>query len=199
MEKPMKKLGLTFFLLCLWLLALAFGAGVLVHYEITPGSQQSVLNHWPDGVPLKHQSSTLVMALHPHCPCSRASLRELEVLLAQVQQSPLTIYFLFYQPSAFKTDWKKTDLWEKARRVKNAQLVEDIDGRYAKRFHSNTSGEVLLFDVQGRLQFQGGITPSRGHEGDNVGRKAIVSLLTEGTGLRRSAVFGCPIQTPVKG
>ena len=61
-----------------------------------------------------------------------------------------------------------------------------------------TSGQVLLYQPSGRLAFSGGITPARGHSGDNPGSDAVLSLV------RREArqadgvpvtcrVFGCPL------
>jgi hypothetical protein len=61
-----------------------------------------------------------------------------------------------------------------------------------------TSGQVLLYDASGRLRFRGGIRPSRGHEGDNTGRRALEALLL-GDGAApplSTAVFGCPLFHP---
>jgi hypothetical protein len=57
-----------------------------------------------------------------------------------------------------------------------------------------TSGQVLLYDVSGRLVFRGGITAGRGHAGDNVGRDNVVAFLLHDTVPAESTpVFGCSI------
>ena len=70
----------------------------------------------------------------------------------------------------------------------------DNDGIEARRFGSSTSGQVMLYNTQGKLLFSGGITASRGHSGDNDGRTAIVALLTQGQALTdETPVFGCQL------
>jgi len=53
----------------------------------------------------------------------------------------------------------------------------------------------LLYDISGRLVFDGGITSARGHQGDNAGRSAISALLTgqHDVVVRATPVFGCLI------
>jgi len=61
-------------------------------------------------------------------------------------------------------------------------------------FGVTLSGEALLFDPQGVLQFRGGITPSRSHTGRNQGVRAILDA-TAGAELwtKLSPVFGCSV------
>jgi hypothetical protein len=75
------------------------------------------------------------------------------------------------------------------------QVRVDPDGAEADRFGSKTSGEVLLYDAYGGLRFQGGITPARGHEGDNLGKSTVASIVRgEPTDVGHSPVFGCVIR-----
>ena len=70
----------------------------------------------------------------------------------------------------------------------------DPEGVEARRFGSQTSGQIMLYDADGQLLFSGGITAARGHSGDNAGRNAILSLLTSGSSEQRGTpVFGCPL------
>jgi hypothetical protein len=51
-----------------------------------------------------------------------------------------------------------------------------------------------LYAPTGKLLFSGGITASRGHEGDNVGRSAIVSFILNGHApVNHTPVFGCSL------
>ena len=55
----------------------------------------------------------------------------------------------------------------------------------------------MLYSASGVLQFSGGIVPSRGHAGDNLGLSAIVSLVSTGTSSTiRTSVFGCSLHNP---
>lgn len=76
-------------------------------------------------------------------------------------------------------------------------VVNDGDGVEAKRFGAFTSGQALLYDAQGQLRFSGGITDSRGHEGDNAGREAIEAILAGKTATTTlTDVFGCGLFAP---
>jgi hypothetical protein len=133
------------------------------------------------------------MFAHPHCPCTRASLGELEVLLTHFP-SQLNSYVVFLKPTGTAANWEKTDLWRKASSIPGVRVYTDDAGIEAHRFQSETSGQTLLYDRGGRLLFQGGITLSRGHAGDNPGRSAIEELLREGHSNQvKTPVFGCSL------
>jgi hypothetical protein len=133
------------------------------------------------------------MFAHPHCPCTRASLGELERLMAQVP-GRLSAHVVFLKPPGTAADWEKTDLWGKAARIPGVSVGADNAGREARRFNAETSGQTLLYDQAGKLRFQGGITLSRGHAGDNPGRSAIEELLREERSNQvKTPVFGCAL------
>ena len=83
--------------------------------------------------------------------------------------------------------------------TKSVARKVDNDGIEARRFGSSASGQVLLYNPQGKLLFSGGITASRGHSGDNDGRTAIVALLTQGQAAKdETPVFGCQLFVTAK-
>jgi hypothetical protein len=101
---------------------------------------------------------------------------------------------LFVKPSDFPDGWEKTDLLAGAAAIPGVTVVRDDEGVEAGRFRAATSGQTMLYDAAGKLLFSGGITSARGHEGDNAGRAAVVSLLTTGeAGREGTPVFGCPL------
>ena len=112
-------------------------------------------------------------------------------------QGRVTGHVLLLRPTGFDNDWSKTDLWESARAIPGVRAMLDEDSREAGRFRVVTSGHTLLYDSSGRLLFSGGITASRGHSGDNLGRSTIVSLLTESASRKpdtsECCVYGCPL------
>jgi len=182
----------------MWLLLLCISMGILVGYENKPALSTNAPQLWPIKSNLYRAPNnyTLVMSLHPHCACSRASIQELNLILARVQRTPLSTYLLFYKPSKFSFAWKETLLWKKALQLKHVVVLEDINGEIAKTFKAATSGQTLLYGPTGKLLFNGGITPARGHEGDNAGREAIISLLSQkSVPSHTSFVFGCPLFT----
>jgi hypothetical protein len=178
-----------------WVSLIAVGLGLLWAYENAPGPTATPPAHWPfdSRIGRATDRATLVIMTHPHCPCTRASIGELARLMAQAQ-GRVTAYALFLKPSGSYDDWEKTDLWQSAASIPGVNVVVDDGGTEARRFHVVTSGQIVLYDAGGRLLFSGGITGSRGHEGDNAGRSAIVSLLNTGEAERAETLaFGCPL------
>ena len=179
----------------LWLLMIGTGISLLWSYERTSGVAAAALNQWPADSSVRHSTdrATLVMLAHPRCPCTRASLGELARLMARAQ-GRVTAYVLFVKPSGFADGWEKTDLLSSASAIPGVTVVRDDEGVEAARFRAATSGQTMLYDAEGKLLFSGGITRARGHEGDNAGRAAIVSLLTtDEAGQTGTPVFGCPL------
>lgn len=100
-----------------------------------------------------------------------------------------------FHPSGRDDSWAETDLAAQARAIPGVTLRPDPDGLEAKRFGLSTSGHTLVYGLKGDLLFSGGITSARGHAGDNDGRAAIVSLLSNRKPPKtRTPVFGCGIR-----
>jgi hypothetical protein len=181
--------------LTFWLAIVVGGTIQLARYSNTPGNAGVAPIAWPTDsqIPFDAERPTLVMFVHPHCPCTRASLGELAVLQAQVQDRA-SVRVVVLKPAGTATNWEKTDLWRTASSIPGVTVYTDNDGVEARRFHSETSGEILLYDRSGTLQFQGGITLSRGHAGDNPGRSALQDWLREGHANQvKTPVFGCSL------
>jgi hypothetical protein len=179
----------------LWVSAVSAGLWVLWGYENTPGVGAKPPVLWPNnsGIQRAQGSATLVVMVHPHCPCTRATIGELAAIMAHTQ-GRLTAYVLFLKPAGFSEDWERTDLWRSAASIPGVNVTIDEDGVEARRFNSSTSGQTILYDSAGRLLFSGGITASRGHSGDNAGRSAITSLVNnEAADRAETFVFGCPL------
>jgi hypothetical protein len=179
----------------LWLLATLVGTWFLWRYANIPGERALPPTDWPRDarVELSPNGATLVMFAHPHCPCTRASMAELERIIAK-SQGAVAPWIVFYKPSHTADGWEQTDLWRTAAAIPGAHVISDPDGAEARRFHVATSGQTLLYDAEGRLLFSGGITAARGHEGDNLGKTAVIDLLNTGdSSCRSTSAFGCPI------
>jgi hypothetical protein len=73
--------------------------------------------------------------------------------------------------------------------------VADENGQLASAFGAETSGHVLFYDANGILQFSGGITSMRGHEGRSLGGDAILArLLGREAAADQALTFGCPLK-----
>lgn len=174
------------------------GLALLWGYENAPGPTTVPPSQWPldSSIHPPTDRAALIILAHPHCPCSRASIGELARLMAQARDR-VTAYVLLLKPAGSSDDWEKTDLWQNAASIPGVEVVVDDDGAEAQRFHATTSGQTVLYNAEGHLLFSGGITGSRGHEGDNAGRSAIVSLLNTGEAeAAKTSVFGCSLFSP---
>jgi hypothetical protein len=137
----------------------------------------------------------LVMFIHPHCPCSSATLAELNRIIAKAPDRS-DIVIAFYAPSSEPRDWGATSLRSRAAAIPAARAIDDVDAREATLFGAHDSGHVVLYDGLGRLRLRGGITPSRGHEGDNPGEDAVIDILSgRDPATESTPTFGCAIVT----
>ena len=179
----------------LWVMAVGSGMTMLWAYAEAPGAAASPPAVWPRDSRIRPSAerATLVMLAHPYCPCTRASIEELDRLMAQAGDR-LTADVLFVTPSDAGGGWDATDLWRSAAAIPGVSVRDDPDGIEARRFGALTSGQVLLYDAAGRLRFSGGITPARGHAGDSAGRSVIVALLAGASPASvETPVFGCSL------
>jgi hypothetical protein len=185
----------TAIVVSVWILSVAGGMFALEVYKHSPGPQVAAPILWPANSALERipGTATLVMMSHPRCPCTRASLAELEILLSQYRDR-LTVYIIFVQPKGVRYEWTQTDLWRTASRIQGAHVLVDPDATESDHFKGLTSGHVVLYGPEGNLEFSGGITGARGHIGDSLGLNRILAILRgEHTDRADSPVFGCPL------
>jgi hypothetical protein len=133
------------------------------------------------------------MFVHPRCPCSSASIGELNRLLTRCE-GPTAVHILFLRPKDVSDQWTETSLRKSAEAIPGAQVQLDPQGEEARRFGAESSGQVVLYSAGGKLLFSGGITGSRGHAGDNAGENVVVAGLNgQNSNLKHTAVFGCSL------
>jgi len=204
---------LAYFVPLLWLAAVVSGLGALEAYKSRPGDAGQTPAVFPHEFPQWESDSDgqstarllrselsrprLIMFVHPRCPCSRASLGEFAEILAH-RSGKADAAVVFVKPADAGPNWDKTSLREQAAAIPHVRLIDD-DGTLARHFGAETSGFVVLYDADGKLLFNGGITRSRGHEGDSAGSRAICALLDGNTEVAagvHTPVFGCPLFTP---
>jgi hypothetical protein len=166
-------------------------------YEFTTYANSApVVTRWPADTTLELSSDrpSLLLFLHPRCPCSRATVHELTRVidpLPDADRPQLTIVATL--PSETTPDWQESDTVRNALKLPHSSVVWDTDGVLANKFGATTSGTVQLYQPDGQLLYAGGITPSRGHQGDNAGSDALTKLLTRETPIANTSLpaFGC--------
>jgi hypothetical protein len=173
------------------------GAAALFSFNQTAGAVSTVPSRWPISTHLVQpaHAGVLLVFVHPYCSCSVATIHEIAnlSLSRNSRKGALSITVLFYRPK--NSQWEPGSLWGKVEReIPGARAVWDDEGREAMRFGARTSGYTLLYGAGGDLLFKGGVTESRGHEGDNFGIGQLQSSLDTGLrASRTSLVFGCAL------
>jgi hypothetical protein len=161
------------------------------NYKTTPGVASKPPAAWPGSVALDRSRTTLVVALHPLCTCSDATISELARVMSSVEARP-AVYALFYDYEPRTRPVNETSLWRRAAAIPGVVVMRDPGGEMAKSFGAETSGDVIAYGADGRLLFHGGVTAARGHEGDSFGRQRLLAVLRgEAPDKRESPVFGC--------
>ena len=182
-------------MLVLWACMGGGGLGYLVSHSSAPGTPGAPPRKWPAGSAMQPSGErpTLLMFIHPRCPCTQASLEELARILAHCK-GLADVYAVFVRPPRVGNGWERAGNWRTAAAIPEVHMVVDENGAEARRFGATTSGHVQLYDAEGDLQFSGGITGARSHAGDNAGADAVQSWLRRGIVDRRETfVFGCPL------
>jgi hypothetical protein len=179
-----------------WAAIVVAGNLWMTAYSSQPSGSATSPDRLPSAIraEMSNERPTLLVFLHPYCPCSRATLAELERITADYPDIA-DIKAYFYLPSDQTEDWAHSDTWIKAERNPALSLFT-IDEEQLKELGTVTSGQVMLYDKNGDLVFSGGITPARGHEGDNVGSESIKAFFASGYAeVPTSLVFGCSLVT----
>jgi hypothetical protein len=194
----MSRLGWIVSLL-LWTAATTVGLWKGLEYDSTAASVAAPPVQWPDGcaLTLDRERPTLLVFVHPKCPCTRATIRELDRFLVRYRNR-ITVRIIILEPDNPSLDWDQSPLLTEIAAIRAAQSFRDHGGSFRRQFYASTSGECLLYNAQGQLLFHGGLTTLRGHEGPSVGQEAIAAVISGKSPTTRSApVFGCPFETPL--
>ena len=177
----------------IWLVLVGLGMKMLLDYSCFPGISGNPPEKWitHSQMHLSPELPTLILFVHPHCPCSRASIGEFSKIITRCKDR-LNAYVIFFKPELFPVKWVETDLWHTAKDIPGVKVICDNGGVEIRLFRALTSGHTLLYNTNGDLVFSGGITRARGHFGDNLGRNTIISFINKGTiHTKKTPTFGC--------
>lgn len=179
----------------IWISLALFSFLPLLSYESKAALSGGTVQNWPLHTHVNRDGKTTVlMFLHPLCPCSSASLNQLDRLMAASGAS-LTVIVFFEQPGSVEDAWSHSSLQEQAASIPGVKVVLDKNQTEAKNFCAATSGETFLYTTGGKLLFHGGLTPGRGHEGDCDGYDRALSLIRGKSSVttQENAIFGCAL------
>ncbi|TVQ51687.1 MAG: hypothetical protein EA377_11985 [Phycisphaerales bacterium] len=187
-----------------WIALVVGGMGLKMKYGFTPGAVAAAVpaqltDELQDRVQLTAGRSALLVFLHPHCPCSRATIKQLDRVWAIAQESGAAdllppVHLIFVIPPGVEDGWERGGNLARAERLEGAFVHFDRAGELAQSFSARTSGQVLFYDRNGELRFAGGITPSRGKAGDLRHARALWDVLRrERSDAAESPVYGCPL------
>jgi hypothetical protein len=185
-------------LLTAWVAGVLAGFYLLWLYAGSAGEAGPGAERWPTAAPAAPAADrlTVLVFAHPHCPCTRATVRVLARVLAR-HPDAAAVRVLFWTPPDAPPGWAETDLRGAAAALPGVTVQADAGGRQARQFGARTSGQVAVYDPAGRLLFRGGVTGARGHEGDNPGADAVAALLGGSAAPTPDApCFGCPLFDP---
>ncbi|HVS69857.1 MAG TPA: RedB protein [Phycisphaerae bacterium] len=181
----------------LWSIAIAAGFWGLLKYAATPGRAAAATSQWPAAADQHgvHRGAgiTLLMIVHPQCPCSSSSMSNLQQLLAS---HPATACYVLFETSSILTPelCRNSSLWKTAAHTPHITPLVDVAHLGTREFAAKTSGQVLAYDAAGALRFRGGITASRDHDGPCEGQSALQSLLDGGDANPcETPVYGCAL------
>jgi hypothetical protein len=191
-------------LIVVWLLAIGAGWTFFERNEFAKADAVAVtaVDRWPGDTSLTYDRDrpALLLFLHPKCPCSRATLAELDRLLANNPEptaKALQLMIVATVPQNADEAWWDTGTIAKSNALPGARVFIDRAGREAARFGATTSGMVMYFDAAGTLRYAGGITVTRGHEGRSAGGDVVAALVRgESVESKSLPVFGCRLCLP---
>ena len=197
-RRPTNQTALLAVVAGVWMSAVALGFCVFWSYGATPGRAArgavaatrpaASLGRAPAG------RASLVMFVHPQCPCSRASLDALAGLLAD-RRDALDASVVFADVADGETPVESSALWARATSMPGVRMRRDVGGALAVRFDAHTSGQAFCYAADGALTFSGGLTAARGQDGDSAGRRAVdATCAGVGGGDVAAPVFGCPLR-----
>ena len=189
----------------IWCIWVAWGTDSMLRFDFESKTKSNPPAKFP-AVNMPAQNAKLpgiYLILHPRCPCSGVSLEAFSRILERVD-GKVNATIVFVKPNAdLKDEWVQSKLWKTAQGLKNVKLVVDDQGAIAKAFDAQISGQVLLYDENGRLRYSGGLNEARGQQASGIAEERVVSLIaskvrTDHTNTAGLPALGCPLHDSEK-
>lgn len=182
-----------------WSAAIVAALWSLQHYNSIAGRAAAVSTDVSAAPRLAGRAKRLTLYVHPHCPCTRASLAEFRELIdrANAGGREFAAEVVVVVAPGMEPNWHEGAIVRAAEQLAGVSVRFDVDAVEAREVGALTSGHAVLADSAGNTLFRGGITRSRGHAGDNAGTRALTELLNDHkSDVATTPVFGCPLFDP---
>jgi hypothetical protein len=182
-----------------WIGCVVTGFALLQNYAATAGAAHAPREEAIAQLATHRRANhgLVIMAVHPECPCTEASLGELGDLLAR-SMGRCDAVILEYRPQTPPTNWPKSPATRELGGV-NVSVRLDVGGKLAAELGAQTSGHAVFIDPSGTTRFHGGITLARGHRGRAPAQDAILAALRGiEMPLVAAPVFGCALEPECK-
>ena len=186
----------------LWAGGIIVGSYLMLQHEFNTGASYSAPSELPEALQgYRHADRPylLVLSLHPECACTRATLEQIERLLAKNPDSIqiIALYSDFSSPDESVVSVGQS-YRETLQSLPATTVLSDPDGTLASRLGAALSGSIAFYDEKNQLRFEGGITASRGHSGSSVGLSDLerIARALEPREICSTPVFGCSLEDP---
>src|SRR5689334_9607057 len=95
--------------LAIWLAVVGAGMTAVLRYSFAAGMDADAPRRWPSDSAVVRDDTrpTLLMIAHPRCPCTRASIGELAVLMARYKDR-VSAHVLFVRPAGTGADFARS-------------------------------------------------------------------------------------------
>jgi hypothetical protein len=144
---------------------------------------------WPieSSIAKDGKSPTMVMFVEPESQDARACMDELRRVVMDKEVNAVVV---IRQPEQSADQSPDSPLIRAASQLPNTTIVVDHTGREAEYFHVQQSGQCLLYDQMGRLQFEGNLASSNSSSATPQNDRHQIDFILAGhkrTGTLRSA------------
>ncbi len=180
----------------LWIGGICAGTIAMLEHGFDPGKKcDAPLNIPPELTALSRNDKplTVFIAVHPDCPCTGASLEQLDHLLAR---NPDSVEVVGIVRANDPWQSKSSSYWKRLEAIPNAHPVADPEGKFAALLGTYVSGSTVAYGQRGNLLFQGGVTASRGHAGPSQALDDLESIARQLAPLElcSTPIFGCSLE-----
>ncbi|MBW7927116.1 MAG: hypothetical protein H3C58_03300 [Fimbriimonadaceae bacterium] len=134
---------------------------------------------------------TLIMIVHPDCPCTKASLRNLAAIL-DATRLPVRAEIVGAMPPGYEGPKKNLAM---ARGIVKSELVIMDADRALQTYGARTSGHLFVYDPDQDLVYSGGLTPARGAEDAMSSMRWFKALVHQGAIASSAPTFGCSLRS----
>jgi hypothetical protein len=182
-----------------WTAASVLSWSLLLSHTYQPVVATGGINEWPSSLEPTDRDGRIrvILFAHPLCPCTRATIAELDEALGS-RRTNVNTTIVFVTAGLAEPDIYDSPTVAAARRLLNVTLRFEDNTAFASRIGATTSGELFVFDGAGKRVFHGGITAGRGHRGRSPGRErfeqALEGILVDH---EESPLFGCRLPASV--